>query len=109
LNEDILYTLDQMEKIFEDYQLDSIIVEGGKEYQILLNNRVKKDLEDGKITLNSIECSLLNIPDSVFKQINCNEDFLIDCREINMRLVLSKKGQTLEVLVVRPIGDFPIY
>lgn len=108
MDNDILYSLDEMDEIFEDFQLDSIIMQGNKEYRIFLNDIVKKDLDDGKVTLNSIECSLLNIPDSVFKQIGI-EDFLIDCKETNMRLVLSKKEETLEVLLARSTEDFPIY
>lgn len=107
MDNDTFYSLDKMDEIFEDFELQSIIVEG-IEYKILLNDRVKRDLNNGKIALNAIECSLLNIPDSVFNQIG-NEDFLFDCNETNMRLVLSKKERVLEVLIARSPEDFPIY
>ena len=101
------YRLDQMDGIFEGFQLDSIIVDS-KEYKILLNERVREDLKNGMITLNAIECSLLNISDSVFKSIG-KEDFLIDCKETKMRLVLSKIDTKLEILVARKFENFPIY
>lgn len=105
----MLYTLEEMDEIFQDLELQSIILEGGKEFTIFLSDKVRQTLENGKITLNSIECSLLNMPDSLFKQINGNEDFLFDCKEANTRLVLSVREQTLEVLVARYIKDFPIF
>jgi hypothetical protein len=108
LDNDVLYTLEQMDEIFDGLQLKSIIMKGGNEYQIKLSDTIKKDLGSGMVALNSLECSLLNISDSVFRKIG-NDDVLYDCKETNMRLVLSKRDNTLEVLVARPIEIFPIY
>ena len=108
MEEDVLYKLEDMDGMFEGFQLDSILAEGGIEYKILLNENVKEDLEEGRITLNAIECSLLNIPDSVFKSIG-KEEFLIDCKETKTRLVLSKVDRTLEILIAKRAEDLPIY
>lgn len=108
LDKDIFYTLGQMDAIFDGLELKSIIMKGGNEYQIKLSDNIKKDLEDGIVNLNSIECTLLNIPDSVFKQIG-NDGFLFDCKETNMKLVLLKNKKTLEVLIAHATKDLPIY
>lgn len=107
MEEEILYKLEDMDGVFEGFQLDSIIVDQ-REYKILLNENVKEDIENGRITLNAIECSLLNIPDSVFRSIG-KEDFLIDCKETKTRLVLSKVDRTLEILIAKKAEDLPIY
>ena len=107
MNEDILYKLEDMDEIFEEFQLDSIII-GEQKFKILLSKNVKEDIEHGKITLKALECSLLNIPDDVFKSIG-QEEFLIDCKETKTRLVLSKINRTLKVLIAKKADDFKIY
>lgn len=102
-----LYQVKDMDTLFEGFSLDSIMV-SDIEYKITISERVRKDLEAGRVALNAIECSLMNIPNLVYKEIG-EEDFLIDCSETKTRLVLSKTGTQLEVILACPSAELQIY
>ncbi len=96
-----------MNENFDEFHLDNII-KGEQRFKILLSENVKEDIKNGRITLDTIEFSLLDIPDSVYKSVG-KEEFLIDCKNAKTRLILSKNNETLKILIAKKAEDFKIY
>lgn len=92
---------------YDENLLDSFIC-SGIEYCINLSERVHSDMTCGLITLNEIECSLLNSPKNIFSESD-NEDILYACKETGINLVISRYGKNIEVKLACRAERLKIY
>lgn len=95
------------DNFFSFEPLDSLLL-NNVDYKVFISSHVKSSLEKGKITHSAIKSSLLTI--SLADVITTeNEDFLFDCIETDTRLVISKAGNTLRILMASFSDHLPIF